>query len=397
VASVDDGREFDLARPDNPTLIILWAGWCEPCLSELKSFSTSAARQEMQRAGVDLLAVNVDRQDDPLEEMRQRARADAEQIGVTFPVAIGSLDLIEAIDVVLRTLVTTREPLTLPTSILVDAEGRLVAVYRGMASLEQVVTDAGQLAARRSNRQLGDPRDVAVPFAGRWFTNPPPVDLLAVPTKLMQIDRTQIAFEYLERHVKPLWDNDSLSDSGPMVKELLKEQVSQAYFDVAIGFAEGKGVARDLTTTENALKFAIYVSPDHWSSLGTLASLYSQSGRDRLAVPVFRRMLQLRPNELSIANNLAWILATTVDDALHDPVTALALAKKVCERSNYSVASALDTLSVAHAANAEFDSAIEVAEKALAVLESEKDSATADRINERIELFRNRQAFRLLQ
>ena len=85
-------------------------------------------------------------------------------------------------------------------------------------------------------------------------------------------------------------------------------------------------------------------------------------------------------------NNLAWILAITANDQLHDGALALKHAKQANQLSGGRNADVLDTLAVAYAAAGEFDHAIETAEKALSL--SSKNGRSQAAIREHLELFR---------
>ena len=65
----------------------------------------------------------------------------------------------------------------------------------------------------------------------------------------------------------------------------------------------------------------------------------------------------LSPRSYEAANDLAWLLATTTDNAVRNKERSLALAKRACALSEYKQWNALDTLAVACAENGQFDEA----------------------------------------
>jgi thiol-disulfide isomerase/thioredoxin len=116
-----DGTRFSLsdhlATDGRPVLLNLWASWCGPCRVEMPHLDAAAKTH----AHVYFLGVAVD--DDPAA-----ARAFAEEIGVTYPLAIDE-----------RNQVGRRYPsFGLPATFLIDEEGRIVRTVYGQVSEAQI-------------------------------------------------------------------------------------------------------------------------------------------------------------------------------------------------------------------------------------------------------------------
>ena len=70
-------------------------------------------------------------------------------------------------------------------------------------------------------------------------------------------------------------------------------------------------------------------------------------GRAREAIAHYRAALELDPDLLTAANNLAWMLATHPEPAVRDPAAALALAERISRAGAGSELALLDTLAAA--------------------------------------------------
>ena len=93
-------------------------------------------------------------------------------------------------------------------------------------------------------------------------------------------------------------------------------------------------------------------------------------------------------------NNLAWLLATREPADGGDPDQAVRLAKRACELTDGKSPSYLDTLAAAYAAAGRFDEAVATAEKARAAALAGGQTASAKRIEARLELYRLGRAYR---
>jgi len=142
------------------------------------------------------------------------------------------------------------------------------------------------------------------------------------------------------------------------------------------------------------LRQALRHHPESPELRAELAGALLQKGRPRKALAEYERVLQLRPDSPIAINNVAWLLATSRDDALRDPARALALAQRAQERSERHDPQLLDTLAAAHAALGNFAAASAVAEKALALARERGEWEIAEAIASRLEGYRRGQPHR---
>jgi tetratricopeptide (TPR) repeat protein len=104
----------------------------------------------------------------------------------------------------------------------------------------------------------------------------------------------------------------------------------------------------------------------------TLAEAYYNRGRlhDSLgdssrAIRDYEKAIELNPGYPQAYNNLAWILATSAEDALRDGNRAVRLAVRACELTGWKDAGFLDTLAAAYAEAGQFENAVRLAEQVL--------------------------------
>src|SRR4029453_2811018 len=102
--------------------------------------------------------------------------------------------------------------------------------------------------------------------------------------------------------------------------------------------------------------------------------------------------VQLGPERVSALTDLAWILATTADDNVRTPSEALSLAERAVELTDRRDARALDVLGAAYASAGFFERALEAADAARRVA---ADGPITSAIEERRELYRRRQPYRV--
>ena len=115
-----DGKSRALSAYRGKVILLnFWATWCEPCLAEIPRFS--AWQQRYGPSGLQILGVAMD---DELEAVRQLVHRDH----LAYPVIMGDAQLGQLYGGILG----------LPLSYLIDAQGRIVARYRGEPDLKQM-------------------------------------------------------------------------------------------------------------------------------------------------------------------------------------------------------------------------------------------------------------------
>ena len=110
-----------------PTVVNMWASWCGPCRKEMPDVQRFAA----SHPGVRVVGVAVN---DSVDD----ARAFAREVGVTFPLGFDRGDAVADAYAVSG----------LPTTVVLDREGRLAATWPGPVTSSDLARLTAQLVAR---------------------------------------------------------------------------------------------------------------------------------------------------------------------------------------------------------------------------------------------------------
>ncbi len=155
-------------------LVNFWATWCPPCRAELADFTAHAA--EFEAANIEVLPVSVD---DPGD--RDKVEQFVAEIELLFGSLFADDETVTAYTVLHRHITNYRRDMAIPTSYLLDEQGRVIKLYRGAARAEQILADA---------KAGGGP---ATPFAGRWVDPQPSRSFLAMATEMAARGQSQAA------------------------------------------------------------------------------------------------------------------------------------------------------------------------------------------------------------
>ena len=90
---------------------------------------STANAESIRAAGVDVVAVCVDERSDDGAPLEQSVRHVSERLRFPFRVAFPTDQLIDVLDAVQRTYIPLQRPMPVPTSLLMDAQGRLAIIY----------------------------------------------------------------------------------------------------------------------------------------------------------------------------------------------------------------------------------------------------------------------------
>lgn len=142
--------------------------------------------------------------------------------------------------------------------------------------------------------------------------------------------------------------------------ELSPEQVEyrRALCEAYIAMGEGR------LAVEQA-NWYVATKPEDPNAHLALGLSWATQGETERALAAYLEALRLEPDTHEAANNVAWILATSPDDALRDGAEAVRLAQRVCEATNNENVAALDTLAAAYAEAGQFEKASQTMERAI--------------------------------
>ena len=360
------GGKTQIPVADKPLLINLWASWCQPCLKELVAFSRNAA--ELDEAGLEVIALNVDGLGDDTTVPEEAAKfVDRLQLPFTFGRA--DAKLLDQLQQLHDMQTTLRPPLPLPTSFLIDAEGRLLAIYKGPIEVDTILNELEVTGKHRDN-QNNLSRVAGLPGS---IPQHPEI------SKTLEANEVEQRFQF----AKWLQTNGFNKQAIKQYQNIIRIRPDSAKGEVDLGSALLEG--GDLDGAEEAFKKALILepessrahlrlgslylkrgqkesalihlesaqtlSPEDVSIVNNLGTLYDQMGKYPEAIKQFNHAIELMPGEPGSYNNLAWLQATCANPDYRDPPKAIELARKACELTGWNDFSTLDTLATAYAAN----------------------------------------------
>jgi Tfp pilus assembly protein PilF len=88
-------------------------------------------------------------------------------------------------------------------------------------------------------------------------------------------------------------------------------------------------------------------------------------GDHKAARADLEKALELEPDDSGVLNNLAWLLATSPDEALRDGKRAIELAKKACEETTWKQPHIISTLAAGYAETGDFAEARKYSKQAV--------------------------------
>ena len=102
---------------------------------------------------------------------------------------------------------------------------------------------------------------------------------------------------------------------------------------------------------------ALEIDENHFPSLRGRSDARISIGAHAAALVDLEKAIGLRPEDSGVLNNLAWVLATSPDDAVRDGKRSVELATKACEVTEWKQAHILSTLAAGYAESGDFETA----------------------------------------
>lgn len=115
-------------------------------------------------------------------------------------------------------------------------------------------------------------------------------------------------------------------------------------------------------------------------------------GKHAEAVQDYDAAMKLDPEDNGVLNNLAWVLATSPDDAVRNADRSIELGTKACELTKYEKPHILSTLAAGYAEKGDFESAIKWSKKAVELGGGEE--MVGDQLKKELESYEQKKPWR---
>ena len=312
----------------HPILINLWASWCPACLEELSNWK--AHQNGLRSAGIEVITISTDLIDGKEDTSADTTRSALDKLSLPFAAGIADEELYTRLQQAHNWPFLRSIPMPVPTSFLVDGQGRLTAIYRGTISANQIIADT-KLFPLNHNDLLA----ASLPFPGRWMFPPNPP--------------------------APMLHGIELMEKGDVVDAA----------EFAIGNLELLKPHREFPL------LAIWISE----------KLMAAGNTDR-GLLFLRWAAESDSSNIAVVNNLAWQLATNPSERVRNPQLALQWAEKANTMTGGKHPAVLDTVATANAAAGNFDKSIQLIELGIRIATTQGDEAASAPMRKRLELFK---------
>ena len=292
-----------------PAIVLLWKSDVSEARQALDVLARGA--QGLAAAGIGTLAI-------ALDEPEAAARVTAAS-PVTVPVVHATRELALSWSIVHRHLFMNRQPLRLPTAMLLSAGGEIVGVYRDVVEPAQIVRDAARIEAPPAARLAR-----ALPFAGTFQLAPPQRAYLSYGRELLDEGLERLAVDALERASRANPNASTLYRLGTLLAKSGETARARGAFERALALDATLAEAHndlgallaqdgDLPAAIARFRRALAAMPDYPDALNNLGYALLLTGQSSEARPLYERALALQPDFPEALNNLGLLLGRSGD------------------------------------------------------------------------------------
>ncbi len=252
------------------TLLHLWSTEAPVCRDQLHLLGQH--RAALSAAGLALIAINID---SPATQPQARALPEAQHLGC--PTLFATEEIAGVYNLILRYLFDRRRNLALPTSFLLDGDGRIVRVYQGPVSIDSLQADAHSIPVTSADRLRR-----ALPFAGTLHNG--------------SFQRNDFTYGVA------MYQHGYLTQAAESFQQVIAAHPDDAegFYNLGTLNLRSNNFAEARRYLEQTLKLKPNY-PEAWNNLGMMAA---QQGHAEEAIANFQQSLQLRPGYATALLNL---------------------------------------------------------------------------------------------
>jgi tetratricopeptide (TPR) repeat protein len=170
----------------------------------------------------------------------------------------------------------------------------------------------------------------------------------------------------------------------------IKPDYAEAHNNCGMALAECGRVDEAIAHFQQALN----IQPDYVRARYNLDNTRCQQEVIRNTLAGRRELLRSRPKDVALLTEMAWTLATDPNASVRNGAEAVQLAQRALELSDQREPAVLGALAAAYAEAGRFQEALQSAQQALALATSQNNTALADTLRTRIELYQAGTPFR---
>jgi tetratricopeptide (TPR) repeat protein len=255
-------------------LLQFWATAAPACANQLRLLEKHQADWGPRELHV--LCLNLD---DP--QNSEAVRSFATKEGISLPILLATQDVAGVYNIIYRYLFDRRRDLGLPTSFLLNRDGRIVKVYQGTLEPEWLLEDLGSLP----DTPTGFLRK-ALPMKGTVFQD--------------EFQRNDLTYGVA------LFQRGYLQEAAAAFKQVIIEKPDDpiAYYNLGTLYLRKDSLSEARRYLEQAVKLRSNYA-EAWNNLGMVSA---QQGQEEDAIRNFERSLQIRPTYVTALLNLGNLL-----------------------------------------------------------------------------------------
>ncbi len=304
-----DGKPHDFQLDGKSyTLLNFWSVTCAPCLQELGEFTERY--NELVAANIRVLAVSIDEiQSGPTS--REPARLLANRLGLPFTCGLAPASLVDELTRRHQAIFVMDRPFTMPSSFLIDPDGRLVAVYRGITDVDTIRNDRQLSPSTFEERFIrcsaGSGTYLSDDIVNRSTQDYHAALLLKLSNNYLSENRLDEALTTLEEAIAIIPDNIAVLNEMANIKSV-QGDLESAYAllnraltiepenaDLNVGFAQLLIREAKYADATQKLDVALRSEPDHANAHYNRGLVQESTGQNDDAHASYQRVLEIRP------------------------------------------------------------------------------------------------------